>query len=175
MRQWEEFERGVVPLDRRVYWFERVDGMPVVSPDLQLRAAAALQSKIIQARQHSRFDSSLFPFVMLSEFFPQARLIDFRTLALLQSRPDVGATFDPRNHRHKVANSPIPVIRPDLSTQPHIYWPKISSHRPAGAPLLSLPPPQSAPSSAPSSIIQLSSGENIGDFFIVAGFGTIWK
>ncbi len=62
MRQWEEFERGVVPLDRRVYWFERVDGMPVVSPDLQLRAAAALQTKIIQARQHSRFEIiNIFP------------------------------------------------------------------------------------------------------------------
>lgn len=56
MRQWEEYERQVVPLDRRVYWFERVDGMPVVSTELQLRAAAALQTKIIQARQHSRFE-----------------------------------------------------------------------------------------------------------------------
>jgi len=53
------------------------------------------------------------------------------------------------------------MIRPDISNQSHIYWPKISSHRPSGAPLLSLPPPQSAPSSAPSSLIQLSSGEII--------------
>ena len=36
MRQWEDYEKSAVPLERRIYWFERMDGMPVVTPELQV-------------------------------------------------------------------------------------------------------------------------------------------
>jgi hypothetical protein len=36
MRQWEDYEKSSVPLDRRIYWFERMDGLPVVTPELQV-------------------------------------------------------------------------------------------------------------------------------------------
>jgi len=36
MRQWDEYEKSSVPLERRIYWFERMDGLPVVTPELQV-------------------------------------------------------------------------------------------------------------------------------------------
>ena len=102
----------------------------------QLRAAAALQSRINQAQAHSR----------------AAALIH----AAASAQPALSAsTFE---SRAKIVTSPLPVIpggRPDLSG--HIYYQQPSpSHR--RTPQTHLPPP-SAPSSAPSSIIQLSAGK----------------
>ena len=36
MRQWDEYEKSSVPLERRIYWFERHDGLPVVTPEIQV-------------------------------------------------------------------------------------------------------------------------------------------
>ena len=38
MRQWDDYEKSSVPLERRIYWFERMDGLPVVTPELQVRS-----------------------------------------------------------------------------------------------------------------------------------------
>jgi hypothetical protein len=43
MRQWEEFEHARVPLHARSYWVKRVDGVPFLSPDVQMQATLQLQ------------------------------------------------------------------------------------------------------------------------------------
>jgi hypothetical protein len=37
MRQWDEYEKGGVTTDRRVYWLKRVDGLPFPSAETQVR------------------------------------------------------------------------------------------------------------------------------------------
>jgi len=104
----------------------------------QLRAAAALQSRINQAQAHSRAAAALIH------------------AAAASAQPALAAAA--YESRSKVVSSPLPVIqasRADLAG--HLFYQQQSpSHR--RTPQTHLPPP-SAPSSAPSSIIQLSAGK----------------
>lgn len=36
MRQWDDNERGGVPIEKRVYWTKRMPGLPILDPDQQL-------------------------------------------------------------------------------------------------------------------------------------------
>ena len=106
---------------------------------LQLRAAAALQSRISQTQAHNRAAAALIH------------------AAAASAQPTIAAaTYESRS---KIVSSPLPVIqasRADLAG--HLFYQQQSpSHR--RTPQTHLPPP-SAPSSAPSSIIQLSTGKN---------------
>jgi len=51
MRQWDDYEKSAVPLERRIYWFERMDGMPVVTPELQVGNKTFFTSEPLSLRK----------------------------------------------------------------------------------------------------------------------------
>ncbi len=108
-----------------------------------MRTAAALQSRISQAHAHSRAAAALMHLTQPN-------------LATAAS-----SAYESRN-RQKVVTSPIPGIqggRGELPGQHHLYWQQQPSPQRRTVTPQTLPPPPSAPSSAPSSIIQLSTGK----------------